>query len=185
MKNATYMNNKNKGVDNSTPITVNASNEACMSLDDVTEQDVEFIKPYTLRKLNSTDLFPMIKIISKIGLDELTQVLEGNVIKDLFSKAKGEDATKDETEDEATDESKEDKNQFIVGIGIALKLANKILEHIPSCEKEIYTLLSNVSGMTVEEVKELDLDVFLEMLMDFVMKDEFKSFFKVASKFIK
>ncbi|MFA9375594.1 MAG: hypothetical protein ACERKZ_02455 [Lachnotalea sp.] len=191
MKNATYMNRNNTGVVNSTLDTKPTSNEAYMSLSGMSKQDIEVvkpleeIKPYILRKLNSTDLFPMIKIISKIGLGELTQVLEGNVIQDLVSKVKGEEVNTEEEVNETNGESVEEKNQFIVGIGIALKLANKILENIPSCEREIYTLLSNVSGITVEDVKVLDLDIFLEMIMDFIMKDEFKSFFKVASKYIK
>lgn len=185
MENANLTNTNNTGVISSAPVIENASYEAYMSSDKVNIPDevIEEVKKYTLRKLNSTDLFPMIKIISKIGLDELTQVFESDSIKDLITKAKSE--IKEGSEEPEGDETKEGKNQFMVGVGIALKLANKILEHIPSCEREIYMLLGNVSGMSIDEVKVLGLDVFMEMLIDFIMKDEFKSFFKVASKYIK
>ncbi len=128
-------------------------------------------KPYTFRKLNSTDLFPMVKIISKIGLDELTQVFEGDILNSIV----------DRVEDEHSDRT---HIEFLAGMNVVAKIANKILEHLPDCEKEIYSLLASVSGMTVLEIKGLDIDVFMEMIMDFVMKEEFKSFFKVASKYI-
>ena len=38
--------------------------------------------------------------------------------------------------------------------------------------------------MSVEEVQHLDIDVFMEMILDFIMKEEFKDFFKVASGYI-
>lgn len=138
-------------------------------------------KQYQFRTLNSTDLFPMIKIISKIGIDELTQVFDGNLINGLINRAKD---TTDEADGREGDAGTGQKETIIVGIGIALKLANKILEHLPCCENEIYTLLANVSAMDIEAVKALPLNIFLEMLLDFIMKDEFKSFFLVASKYI-
>lgn len=150
-------------------------------------------KKYTLRKLGAPDLFPMIKIISKIGLDELTQVLDKDFMKGIMEQVQAKPSVDENSMDESsteesgteasTDNSRD--NVFIVGIGIAMKLATKILEHIPSCENDIYTLLGNVSGLGVDGVKALDLEIFLEMLIDFIMKDEFKSFFKVASKYIK
>lgn len=193
MDNMTYMNNENTGASNCAPSTETASNEAYMNAQAQPTQVVEAVeapKPYTFRKLNSTDLFPMIKIISKIGIDELTQVLDTNFLQNIVSKVRTEQAEKFEAVEgteqvEQTEQAeKPADNVFLIGMGIALKVANKILEHIPSCENEIYTLLGNVSGMGSAKVKELDLDVFLEMIMDFIMKDEFKNFFKVASKYI-
>ena len=72
-----------------------------------------------------------------------------------------------------------------MGVKIALKVANKILERLPSCEQEIYSLLAGVSGMAVKEVKNLEINIFMEMILDFVTKEEFADFFRVASKYIK
>lgn len=187
MDNMTYMNNENTGVVSSAPVMENASNEAYMNAQAQVEQ-VEEVKPYTFRKLGAPDLFPMIKIISKIGIDELSAVLEGNFIQNIISdvqKKNQVEQTEQVEQDVEQPEKKSNNDLFQIGVGIALKLANKILEHIPSCENEIYMLLGNVSGLSAEGVKALDLDVFLEMIIDFVMKDEFKNFFKVASKYIK
>lgn len=188
-ENIVHMEQNETGVKNSTPTTETRSNSVYTSSQGTSDafedqQIEERVKPYTFRKLNSTDLFPMIKLITKIGIDELTEVFEGDTIKGIVERV-----TKKE-ENVAGEESDEGKEsvagkEIIVGVGVALKLVNKIMEHIPLCENEIYTLLSRVSGMDIEQIKVLDLDVFMEMLLDFVMKDEFKDFFKVASKYIK
>lgn len=191
MENITYFNEMNTGVELSTPTAINPANEAYINAQAQPEQvampvAVEEQKPYVLRKLGAPDLFPMIKIISKIGIDELSTVLEGNFIQNIINDVRAKDAEQTEqTEQIEQGEKKSSGDLFQIGVGIALKLANKILEHIPSCENEIYMLLGNVSGLGVEGVKALDLDVFLEMIIDFIMKDEFKNFFKVASKYIK
>ena len=196
MENANYMNNQGAGLNASAPSSVLPSYEGYMNAQGVAEQtaqpvvsenippvetaEPERVKPYTFRRLNSTDLFPLIKIISKIGLDELTQVFEGDALKSLIAQAK---QIKDSNNTEQTEQRKK-LNLDIIGIGVALKLVNKILEHIPLCEQEVYTLLSRVSGMNVEEVKNLDIDVFMEMILDFIMKEEFKDFFRAASGYI-
>lgn len=195
MNNNAYMNHYGAEVDTSASSSVLRSYEGYMNSQDGAEQiphpvvseivspvitpEPERVKPYTFRRLNSTDLFPMIKIISKIGLDELTQVFDIGFINKITNSFKKAEEFSENTS------AAEEESQFIVGIGIALRVANKILEHVPSCEKEIFALLANVSGMSVEAVKALDLDIFMEMILDFVMKEEFSSFFKVASKYIR
>lgn len=196
MENNAYMNNQGVGVNASAPSSAFPSYEGYMNTQGVAEQvsqpvmnenvtpvitsEPERVKPYTFRRLNSTDLFPMIKIISKIGLDELTQIFEGDALKSLIAQAK---QIKGSNNTEQIEQPQK-QNLDIIGIGVALKLVNKILEHIPLCEQEVYTLLSRVSSMSVEEVQHLDIDVFMEMILDFIMKEEFKDFFKVASGYI-
>lgn len=135
----------------------------------------ERVKPYTFRNLNSTDLFPMIKIIGKIGLDELTTIFDGDALKAVIEKFKSKKDNADTNEDVS----------LLLGLNVSLKLVNKIIEHIPDCESDIYNLLAGISGMSVDAVKTLDIDIFMEMLLDLVTKEEFKRFFKVASKYIK
>lgn len=181
--NTVHMEQNETGVKNSTLTAETGANDNYMgSQGDFNAAETanaeERVKPYTFRKLNSTDLFPMIKLITKIGIDELTEVFEGDTISRIV-----ESVTK--KEENAADAENVAGKEIIVGIGVALKLVNKIMEHIPLCENEIYTLLSRVSSMDVEQIKVLDLDVFMEMLLDFVMKDEFRDFFRVASKYIR
>lgn len=130
---------------------------------------------FSFRKLNATDLFLMVQIISKIGINEFASCINSphviKLIKDLT--------------DKKTEDAKANNTEFIVGVGVALEFANKILMHLPDCQKEIFTLLANVSGMAEREIAGLDAEVFFEMLIAFIKKDEFPNFIKVASKYFK
>ena len=136
----------------------------------VTEVTTEQEKPYTFRKLKSIDVFLMAKVISKIGINEFAGCFESEPVKNALARL-----TKNASDEDVT----------AVGISVILELANVILCNISKCENEIYQLLAQVSDMKLENVKELDAAVFFEMIIDFVKKDEFKDFFKVASKLFK
>ncbi len=140
-------------------------------------ETVEEVKPYTFRKLGAPDVFLMSKIIGKIGINEFKVCFEADGIKNLVEKAFAE----------AKESGKSDDSNFIsVGIGIALEAANVILKRIDLCENEIYQMLSQTSNLSVEEIKAPgNAAMFLEMLIDFVRKEEFKDFIKVVSKLFK
>ena len=121
---------------------------------------------YTFRRLNSTDIFLMTKIIGKIGINEFTACLEKDSVKHMLNSITGKDST----------------NTTMVGISVILEAANVIMGNISKCESEIYQLLANVSGMPVKDIKGLDGVIFFEMVMDFVMKEEFRDFIRVVSK---
>lgn len=131
-----------------------------------------------LRKVKSTDLFLMTTIISKLGINEFIKCFNSEgiqgLIQSITEKSKSEKA-----------ENKKDEDTIKVGIGVALEIVNIILANLYKCEKEVYQLMANITSKTVEEIKDLDLDIFLEILIAFVKKDEFKDFFKAASKFLK
>ena len=142
-----------------------------------TEVPQEAIKPYTFRKLSSPDVFPMMKIIGLIGVNEFTACFENdfiiNTISSLFGKK------------EENEEGKKESGATIVGVSVALEIVNVLFNNLPKCEKYIYQLLSQTSNLTEDEVKALDMVVFLEMIVDFIKKDEFKDFTKVASGLLK
>ena len=71
---------------------------------------------------------------------------------------------------------------YSVGISVTIEMANVIIGNLPKCEDEIYTLLSRVSGKSKKEISELDMVTFTEYIVEFVKKDEFKDFTKVALK---
>ncbi len=118
---------------------------------------------YTFRKLNSTDTFLMFKILGKIGINEFTDRFNKDTLTEL---ANSKDAT-------------------TVGISVMLEAANVIIGNLPKCEQEIYQMLSQTSNLTVNQVKELDFATFIQMVIDFIKKDEFKDFIKVVSGLFK
>ena len=72
-----------------------------------------------------------------------------------------------------------------LGLDIFLELACIITESIPKCEAELYGLLSMTSDLSVEQIKKQSPAVTFEMIVDFVKKEEFGDFFKVATKLFK
>ena len=137
------------------------------------EGDITMEKVYTFRKLNSTDVFLMFKIIGKIGINEFTDCFGKDAVKQMVQKFTG--GKKSESENGIA----------MVGISVILEMANVIIGNLPKCEDEIYQMLSNTSNLTVEQVKGLDFVTFAEMVIDFVKKEEFKDFIKVVYKLFK
>ena len=138
------------------------------AIKEIIVEEAAEVKPYAFRRLNSTDVFPMCKIIGAIGVNEFKACFEGDGIMDMI-KTFGNDG----------DES---KNIVSLGISVGLEIANTIFNNLPKCESSIYQLLSQTSNLSIDEVKALDFVVFTEMIIDFVKKEEFKDFIKVVSK---
>ena len=136
-----------------------------------TEEVVE--KPYKFRSLGSKDMFLMFSIISKIGINEFMACLEGDSLKKL---AKAFTSKEDAGDD-----------LYVMGaVAGTLEIANVIFKNLHKCEKEIYNLLAQTSDLTIEEITaEGNAVMFLEMVIDFLKKDEFPGFIKVVSKLFK
>ena len=123
------------------------------------------------KQLKSSDMFIMFKIINKIGLNEIKNQLEPKTIEKLVDGFKGKGKSKDK-----------DSLMYSVGLSVSIEMANVIIGNLPKCEDEIYTLLSRVSGKSKKDIAELDMVTFTEYIVEFLKKDEFKDFIKVASK---
>lgn len=129
-------------------------------------------KKFELRELKSADLFPMFGILSKIGFKELKDSLSVDTIKTMVDSVNGK------AEDS-------DTQTTILGFGIIMEVVEVIMKNLPKCEKEIYSFLAGVSGMTVKEIADLDMVTFTEMVIAVIQKDEFKDFFRVVSGLFK
>ena len=133
------------------------------------EETVEERKPYTLRKLETADVFPMFKLMNKIGFKDLKE--NEGLKKTLFLLSGG------------TVNGKIDVNAL--GIDIFFEAASVLFESIPRAEAEIYTILSSVAGVKIEDIKKQPPAVTFEMLIDLCKKEEFKDFFSVVLKLFK
>ena len=126
-------------------------------------------KPYTFRKLQTEDIFPMFKLLNKIGLKDLK---DNESMKNVLFMFMGGTAT-----------GKVDVEK--IGIDMFLELACLITDSIPKCEAELYTLLSKTSNLSVDDIKKQSPAVTFEMIVDFIKKEEFGDFFKVVLKLFK
>lgn len=123
---------------------------------------------FELRSLKADDLFLMFSILSKIGFNDIKEILTPEKVKEITSAFNQDGAS-------------EDMSTFL-GFNIVFSAVEIILKNLPSCKKEIYTLLSSLSGMTPTAIADLDMVTFTEMVIAVVKKEEFKDFFKAVAK---
>ena len=125
---------------------------------------------YILQTPKATDIFTLAKIIGKIGVNKFSSILQKEEIQAL---------AKDVSKKKSI--SSEDIS-MITGIGVFTEIAQIILVGMPTCEDDMYKLLSDTSNLTIDEVKELDGVTFLKMIIDFFKRNV--DFIKDALKFV-
>lgn len=124
------------------------------------------MKTYELRSLTSDDIFPMFQIISKIGIREFKSCFESPDVKAAIAKSEGTDLNS-------------------VGLAVMLDIGGTVLANVPKAKDDIYLLLSQLSGLTNQEIGALPMATFAQMVIDVIRKDEFKDFFQVVSRLFK
>lgn len=158
------------------------NNENVIAINEIKENQPK-AKKYIFKRLEADHLFLMVEIINKIGFAEFKGLLNKDTVSKLVanyssSKAAEKDGEKDDKVN-ASDILAE------IGISVAVEIASIVLKNLTSCKRDIYGLLAAVSNLSVDEIRRLDAADFLEMLIDFCKKEEFKDFIKVASRYLK
>ena len=123
---------------------------------------------FELRKMTSTDIFPMCTIIKKIGIDEVKKMMSSPDLMALVSDSKGK-------EDRAT----------AVGMSFMLDIASLIVGNLPKCEADLYKFLASMAKTTEKELRDISPADFLELVIAVIKHEDFKDFFKVASQLLK
>ena len=160
-------------------------NEDKENISEGAEKGAEPVKPYKLRELCAEDVFPMLTIVKKIGIKEFKECFSKETLEsivDLFMNG-AKTANK-----EGENKDSEDNTLVAVGISIlpsVLDVADVLIGNIAKCETDFYKFLANISDLSVDEIKKLNMADFFEMIVDVVKKEEFKDFFKVVSKLFK
>lgn len=139
---------------------------------DPKHDDTHMQNMYTLRRLQSKDVFQMSRIISKIGIEEFKECFSSPSVMAAVQKMSEEKASSDDLLDN-------------VGITVVLDLASIIVSNLPKVENEVYSFLSQLSGIDAKSIAELDASVFFSMIVDVIKKPEFKDFIGVASRLFK
>lgn len=123
-----------------------------------------------LRKLQATDIFTTVKILNGIGFKNIREAIN---IEEINKMRKGM------TEDNA------DVITSQVGLNVIMSIATIILENLPKVENDIYNFIGSVIDVKAKDVAKMDMGDFMDVLIEIIQKDEFKDFFKRASKLIK
>jgi len=114
-------------------------------------------RPYTLRKMKDGDLFPILKIFRKLGLKEFKGSLQ---------------------------QMAEGKTVEELGVLVLLDMADVIIGNIDKAEDDIYGFWSDLSGISVEEIKEMEFGTLPLMIYDSFKEVKNASFFTVLSKLL-
>ena len=104
--------------------------------------ETTIVKPYEFRTLGAEDVFPMVNIISKIGIKEFKTLLEGDGLKGMMSNYISD--AKKKSGGDALDET----SVASIGASVFLELASIVVCNLPRAEKDIFQLLSNTSNLS-------------------------------------
>lgn len=124
--------------------------------EEVIEEVIE--RPYTLRKLKDGDLIPLLGLFRKLGL---------KTFKDVVVKASnGGDIEK-------------------IGVEALLDIGDVMIEHLETdAGPAIYAFYADMSGLSVEEIKDMEFGTLPMMIYDSFSEVKNTSFFKVLAKLL-
>ena len=123
-------------------------------IEEAAEEVIE--RPYELRKLKDRDLYPVLKIISRVFPDELAPI--------FLQLATGQ------------------KKLEEIGVLVATRLVIAIMGNMGKVKDDLYEFLSDLSGIPAEEIQEMEFGTTPMMIMDVVKDAKNVGFFKVLSK---
>ena len=125
---------------------------------------------YEMRNLQASDIFSVVKSLNGIGLNNVKEAIDFEEINNI---------RKGMTEGNA------DVITSQVGLKVVMSIATVILENLPKVENDLYTFVGSVIGVKAKDVAKMDMGEFMDVLITIIQKEEFKDFFKRASKLIK
>lgn len=124
--------------------------------EEMTVKTEEKAKPYTLRRLKDRDLFPILDIIGNVLPDNMAAIAMGIV-------------TGNKTVEE-------------VGGVLLTRIVASILQNMKTVHDDVYAFLSDVSGIPVEEIEEMEFGTTPRMIWDIVKNEKNNDFFEELSK---
>ena len=123
-----------------------------------------------LRKLQSSDLFRMVRIINGIGFNTIKDSINVDEINKL---RKG---MTDENADEVTSQ---------VGVSVVMSILGVVIENLPKVENDVDEFCGSVAGIKPKDVAKMEMGEFMDLLVAIFKMDGFKDFFSRASKLIR
>ena len=126
---------------------------------------------FELRALKASDFVLVTRILSKIGIKEFKAIIESDSIKSAIGKMAAEQGGEMAQADVAS-----------IGMTVVFDIASVVLERMEECEGDIYELLSRLSGLKKNEVAELPMADFGEMVIGVIKHEGFRDFFTAVIK---
>lgn len=124
---------------------------------------MEEARKIEMRKLNGQDLFPMLKILSKVKVKDM--VLDFLKKRDKLSKLK--ELTEEETKE--------------IGMEIFADIIDTAMCNLDLAKEDINKLLASLCNLRVDEIDNLGMIEYTTLIMNFFSKEELSDFFKCIS----
>lgn len=127
-------------------------------------------KLYKIRPLVGKDIFKISKFIKKLGIDRLQSMLANNELsKSINNVVNG------------------GENQDIAEVGKLLSaFISIVIDSLCEVEEELGELLESVSNLSKEEISELPIEEYINMVTDLFKQKSFIDFFgRIRRQFIK
>ncbi len=123
---------------------------------------------YEIKTLTSKDIFPMFRIISKIGINEFRSAFDPEEVRKMMAAAKGEKV-----------------DVAAIGTMIMFNIVSIMVSKLPECENEIYTFLEGITDLNRKQLEKMSMVDFTELIVAVIKKEEFSDFIGVVSKAFK
>lgn len=124
---------------------------------------MEEVRKIEMRKLNGQDLFPMLKILSKVKVKDM--VLDFLKKRDKLSKEK--EITEEETKE--------------IGMEVFADIIDTAMCNLDLAKEDINKLLANLCNVRIDEIQNLGMIEYTKLVMEFFSKEELSDFFKCIS----
>lgn len=121
-----------------------------------------------LRALESNDLFTMIDIINKIGVDQVKKCFEKPEVMKLLK------------EDNGTGELSN-----VIGYTIGFEIMSLVMSNITKAKDDIFSFVADLTGEDKEKIVKLPPAQFIKIIQDITRKEEFTDFLSQVSEFFK
>lgn len=118
-----------------------------------------------MRKINTKDVFQLGRIFKKINIKNVAISMAGDINNAL------------------EEDKKEDSDTNIKEVG--MNIIFSVIENCPDAESEIYVFISNISGFTVKEIENMDIEDFFALLKEIAQNNDLKKVFRSALNLIK
>lgn len=128
---------------------------------------------YELRNPQATDLFVVTKIIKAVGIKNIANCFKSEEINAFKAKFAESDTPMTE------------EDQYNAGMLVMTSIGELIFDKLDLVQEDIFKFMSNLSGLTVDEVKSMDIVDFAEMLMEIIKNPKFADFIAVVLKSFK
>lgn len=141
---------------------------------------------YELRKLDASDVFQMLRVLRKIGIKDFTSAITPETARALqYKKPMKRGKKKDELVEIPREEWTEnmiraEAEHEAAFSRVIIQIIDMVLDKLPECEGELVTLLANGIGEDGEAVRKMPALQFVQLISDYVDREEFADFFMQA-----